>query len=92
MHGLGVVGMSRRVPEYADVYAPYLQIGSIGALYVVASVLLTLRLLSVMGLGASQRTLQPVEASSSTSAIDASLSLGWASRAVELTATLLDQT
>lgn len=42
--------MSRRVPEYADVYAPYLQCGSIGLIYAVASVVVALRWLSAMGL------------------------------------------
>jgi hypothetical protein len=51
MHALGVIGMSRRVPEFADVYAPFIQLGSIGTILLLPSVLLVLRLLSGCALG-----------------------------------------
>ena len=43
MHALGIIGMSRRVPEFGDVYLPYIQLGTVGTLYVVFSVLVLLR-------------------------------------------------
>jgi heme/copper-type cytochrome/quinol oxidase subunit 1 len=51
MHALGVVGMSRRVPEFADVYAPFIQLGSLGTLFILPSALLTLRLMTGLALG-----------------------------------------
>ena len=68
MHALGVVGMSRRVPEYADVYAPYIQTGSIGALYVLLSVLIALRTLSTLGLAAHSPKVQLQHATGNTPA------------------------
>jgi len=53
MHALGVVGMSRRVPEFADVYAPFIQLGSLGTLFLLPSALLALRLMSGLALGGS---------------------------------------
>lgn len=53
MHALGIVGMSRRVPEFADVYAPFLQLGSLGSLLLLPSVMLVLRLLSIQSCGTS---------------------------------------
>ena len=51
MHNAGIGGMSRRVPEYADVYWPYLNIGSVGLIYLLASVIILLRVwvLTLMG-------------------------------------------
>ena len=43
MHQVGIGGMSRRVPEFSDVYYPYMNIGSIGLLYLLGSVLVLLR-------------------------------------------------
>ena len=47
--------MSRRVPEFADVYAPFIQIGSLGTILLLPSVLIVLRTTS--SLAASEASL-----------------------------------
>lgn len=44
MHEAGLMGMSRRVPEYADVYMPFYSLGTVGLVLLVVSVLLLVRL------------------------------------------------
>jgi heme/copper-type cytochrome/quinol oxidase subunit 1 len=44
MHGAGVYGMSRRVPEYADVFLPFFISGSVGMILLLGSVLVFFRL------------------------------------------------
>jgi cytochrome c oxidase subunit 1 len=47
MHEAGIMGMSRRIPEFADVYMPFYSLGSVGMVLLVASVLVFLRIFSI---------------------------------------------
>ena len=40
--------MYRRVPEFADVYAPFIQLGSLGTLLILCLALLAMRILTGM--------------------------------------------
>ena len=46
MHQAGLLGMSRRIPEYADVYYPFFTLGSVGIILLVLSVVVLFRFLS----------------------------------------------
>ena len=64
MHALGVVGMSRRVPEFAYVIAPFFQFGSPATLFLLPSALLALQLKTTLVLwGSGLRFAVLVEAS-----------------------------